>query len=374
VTVERAARRCLAISAVNFTEGGPLTVLREFVDAASRALPPEWQIVVFAHDSNVLTAGRARIIAIPYAKKSWLRRLWVEWHVFSRYAKQLVPDLWVSLHDMSPNVGRVPQAVYCHNPAPFLRLRPRDVLFEPTLLAFRLAYAWLYRINLTRNCAVIVQQSWLRAEFRKWVGDRTRIIVAHPTAPAAHTTQVSRGERRRTSAVFLYPALPRAFKNAELLCHAAELLESDPRWKGEIILTIDGSETRYGRWLKRRFGRLGTVRFAGRQSREQMQLRYAEADCLLFPSRLETWGLPITEAKQHGLPMFVADLPYAREAVGTYRSVDFIDVDDAGSLARKLLAFQEGAFEFQPASSAVPEAPFATDWDSLIHMLMQLVA
>ena len=372
-TVPGSARRCLVISGVNFTEGGPLTVFRDFVEAACRVLPNEWQIVVFAHDVNVLNAQRARVIAMPYAKQSWLRRLWVEWHEFSRYARQLEPDLWVSMHDMSPWVGRVPQVVYCHNPAPFLRVRPMDPIFEPSLLLFRLAYSWLYRINIRKNLAVVVQQSWLRDEFRKWVGNTTEIIVAHPTTSVTGAPPAAQRVRRSGPATFLYPALPRAFKNCELLCRAAQHLEKDASWESSLILTIDGTENRYGGWLKRRFGSLATVRFAGRQTREQMQQRYQEADCLLFPSRLETWGLPISEAKQYGLPMLVADLPYAKESVGNYPRAEFFDVDDYRSLAAKLLAFQRGTLQFRSASRPAPEPPFAADWASLIIMLERLV-
>jgi glycosyltransferase involved in cell wall biosynthesis len=363
-------RRCLVVSAVNFTEGGPLTVLKEFVDSACSVLTADWDIVVFVHDRRLLSATRPRLIEIPYAKGSWIRRLWVEWYEFRGHARILQPDLWVSLHDISPNVGSVPQAVYCHNPAPFFRLRLRDALFEPTVLFFRLGYAWLYRINIKRNRAVIVQQSWLRDEFRKWVEKPTEIIVAHPAA--ASDTDSRRGWRKTAKgpATFFYPALPRALKNHELLCRAVEQLEAHTPWRSQVILTVDGTENRYARWLKARYGRLRTVRFVGRQSSVQMQERYAEADCLVFPSRMETWGLPITEARRHQLPMFVADLPYAKETVGSYHAVDFIDVDDDDALARKLLAFQDGDLQFRPTFSGPPEQPFASDWTGLIRMLV----
>jgi glycosyltransferase involved in cell wall biosynthesis len=317
---------------------------------------------------------RPRVIAVPYTKHSWLRRLWLEWHEFHKHSRDLRPDLWVSLHDISPNVGPARQAVYCHNPTAFFDVRPRDVFFEPSLLLFRLGYGWLYRTNLSRNRAVIVQQAWLREEFRKWVKAPTEIIVAHPVAPSDGEYESVPQTRSAAPATFLYPALPRAFKNVELLCRAVEQLDGDPRWQSQLVLTIAGTENRYGRWLKKTFGKLRTIRFAGRQSREQMQRLYAEADCLLFPSRMETWGLPITEAKQYRLPMFVADLPYARETVGSYPAVEFFDIDDYRGLARKLQAFQQGQFQFQAARADPPQEPFAADWGNLVRKLTSSVA
>ena len=363
-------RRCIAVSAVNFTEGGPLTVLREFVDATCRVLPDNWDVVVFVHDAKLLQVKRARLIEIRYAKRGWLRRLYVEWFVLRAYSRELKPDVWVSLHDVTPRVICARQVVYCHNPAPFFRVRLRDAFFEPQLLAFRLAYKALYRLNINRNYAVIVQQSWLREEFRKWTDRAVRIVVAHPGV--AEGIDIPRLHPPRTNGtVFLYPALPRAFKNVELIGRALQVLEQRSEWRSDVVLTIAGTENKYAKWLHARFGDLRSLKFAGRHSADQMRKRYAEADCLLFPSRLETWGLPITEAKQQGLPMFVADLPYARETVGNYDCADFIDTEDHVALAEKLLAFQAHTFRFQPVSVVVPAQPFAADWTDLIDRLTE---
>jgi glycosyltransferase involved in cell wall biosynthesis len=361
----------IAVSAVNLTEGGTLTILREFVVAACEILPLEWSIVVFVHDQRLLNVTRAQVVEIPYAKKGYLRRLYVEWIEFETYARKLKPDIWVSLHDITPRVGAVRQIVYCHNPMPFFRLRLRDIWFEPKAFLFRYLYGVVYRLNLSRNYAVVVQQSWLRDEFKRWLGPKNKIIVAHPTVQwpivAGVTSRPERGDRAR----FLYPALPRSFKNVELICRAVRRLECLSSWRSEVVLTIARHENRYARWLFRHFGNLRTIRFAGRQTAEDMLSLYANADCLIFPSLLETWGLPITEAKRLGMPMFVADLPYAHETVGNYDRVAFIDVDDPVALAEKMLAFQDHHDCFLPARVTPPASPFASNWRELFILLVQ---
>jgi glycosyltransferase involved in cell wall biosynthesis len=363
--------RRLVVSAVNPTDGGTLTVLQDFVHAACETLSPEWDIVVFAHDRRLFNTNRPRFIEIRSSKRSWFLRMWTEWVRFRFYARTLAPDLWLSLHDMTPNLGSVRQAVYCHNPNPFYPTRLTDVLFQPTQLAFRIAYAWLYRVNLKRNCAIVVQQSWLREEFRKWADRSQQIIVAHPATTIdsgdVHGRERSPGGR----ATFIYPTLPRPFKNLELICRAVEHLEGNPAWRSEVIFTMDGTENRYAGWLKRKFGHCASIRFAGHQSRQQMRQMYQQADCLVFPSRMETWGLPITEAKEFRLPMLVANLPYARETVGSYDKVSFIDIDDHAALGRLMLAFQEGSLVFESAAAVPPEPPFVQGWHELVRVLTQ---
>ena len=58
---------------------------------------------------------------------------------------------------------------------------------------------------------------------------------------------------------------------------------------------------------------------------------------LLFPSRLETLGIPLLEAASAGLPIIVSDLPYAREAVGGYEGAVFADCADAELWANEIV-------------------------------------
>ena len=63
----------MVVSAVNFTEGGPLTVLREFVAAACETLPLEWNIVVLylfvmhltQQVNTIVLLGLAALVFVP---------------------------------------------------------------------------------------------------------------------------------------------------------------------------------------------------------------------------------------------------------------------------------------------------------------------
>jgi glycosyltransferase involved in cell wall biosynthesis len=100
-----------------------------------------------------------------------------------------------------------------------------------------------------------------------------------------------------------------------------------------------------------------------------MKQLYADADGLIFPSRLETWGLPISEAKAAGLPLVVADLPYAHETVGSYDRVVFVGTDAPAQLAAVLLAAVCGEAPYCAVRHGQPAAPFAADWPALLALL-----
>lgn len=354
----------LVISAVNFTEGGPLTVLREIVCAAAERFP-QWTIYVLVHASGTVNEPRIVELPFPAAKRSWLRRLQLEWFGFKRLSRELRPDVWLSLHDITPRVESARQYVYCHNPAPFCTTIIPGERYDRKFALFRRFYGSLYRCFIHRNAAVIVQQEWLRRLFVARYGVQ-RVIVAHPEVSVTART----ASRTATPIRFLYPAFPRVFKNFELLGECVDLLERDARWKGEIVLTIDGTESAYSADIRSRFGHFRSLRFAGLQTPQQLAEMYQDCDALIFPSLLETWGLPLTEAKAHGLPILAADLPYARETVGNYDQVVFFDPTDSVALAGLMLRIHVGEEQFVHVRHELPQAPFASGWKELLEILL----
>jgi glycosyltransferase involved in cell wall biosynthesis len=265
---------------------------------------------------------------------------------------------------MTPSVHAKRQVVYCHNPAPFYRhFRIRDFFYDPGFFVFYILYKAVYRNQVHRNYALIVQQTWLRDEFSRFTRHK-KIVVSTPAfrGDAAPPAPPEISKCPGNPLVFFYPAVPRVFKNMECVCEAFSQLPSDLQSVIEIRLTTDGTENRYAKFIRRKYGHLPGVRFIGYQGRDGMKRQYADANLLLFPSRLETWGLPITEAKSLGIPLLVADLPYARETVGDCDSVKFISVDDSEAWRDAFIGFQRGTLSFDLSRAVVPAEPSASNW------------
>jgi glycosyltransferase involved in cell wall biosynthesis len=360
--------KTIVISAVNINEGGTLTVLRDCVNAASQTLP-DWRIIALVHDKSLIATPDVELMEFPSIKRRWVRRVWAEWFQFKELSQELNADLWLSLHDMTPRVIARRQAVYCHNPSPFSTPTLRDAWFGLSYFAFAMGYGLLYRAFLKRNHTVIVQQEWLRQRFRQHYR-ATHVVVAHPDTPVA-AGEINMPSQKAGPPVFFFPALPRCFKNFEVIGEALGILAQNPEWRGTVKWTLDGSENRYAAWLKRRFGKLPGLQWVGRQSRDGMAKQYSETDCLIFPSRVETWGLPITEAKARGLPILAADLGYAHETVGNCSAADFFDPHNPQQLADKMLAFSLGKPTTKITRVPEPAQPFVQSWPDLLRLLVR---
>lgn len=357
----------IVLSAINFSSGGPLSILSDCLQYAAGELAGNYEIHALVHDRSLFAHQGVRFRQFPCGKKSWIHRVFSEYLLFRRISLQLQPYLWFSLHDMTPNVRAERRAVYCHNPAPFYPPTMRNLLLDPSFVGFNIFYRWLYAINIGRNDHVVVQQDWIRDRFKRMFGI-DNVVVCYPEiskGDGALPYRTGDGLRR-----FVYPAFPRVFKNFEVVGDAVELLRRRGIKDFEVLFTLDGTENPYARSIYTRYSTFPEIRFLGAQSRDRVFEIYRSADCLLFPSKLETWGLPITEFKTCGRPMLVADCPYARETVGNYSRVKFFDPDSPEDLASGMGEVIDGDIRFSQTSWSPPPPPFVRGWGQLFHLLL----
>lgn len=362
--ISDSSKPCIVVSGVNLTEMGPLAVFREALASLTEHYAANYEIVALVHRQRLLDIPNVTYMEFPNVKSSWLRRLRFEYWECKGISQRLKPKLWFAMDNMTPNVTAEKQVVYCHNPSPFYRFHPRDLFLDWKFGLFTLFYRYLYRINIRRNAQVIVQQEWIRKYFVTHYGV-SDVIVAHPNvvtaAIAPQTAELLPGKPYR----FFYPAYPRTFKNSEVALRAARLLERNGFHDFELWLTFDGTVNKYASAVFKQFSNVRTVRWLGLLTRQKVFEKYADADCLLFPSKLETWGLPITEFKSTGKPIIAADLAYAHETVGSYAQVAFFNPTDIRQLAEIMRAAATGVNPFAPVIADPISRPFSSNWVEL---------
>lgn len=367
-------KKNIVISAINFTEGGPLTILNDCLLTLNNliAYNESYRVIAFVYDKKKCFYPNITYIEIKKAKNSWLNRLVIEYYYFKKYSKRIKPYLWLSLHDITPNVISEKRCVYFHNPTPFYKLKISDIYFSQVVLLFTLLYRFLYKINVKQNDFIIVQQDWLRDSFAKLIGvEKNKIVVSKPTNSNLTNLPILKGNNNNKIFTFFYPSYPRSFKNFEIICEAVVLLKNKGINCFEIFLTIDGNENRYSKWVYNKYRNLNNVFFIGLLSRDQVESFYKKTDCLLFPSKLETWGLPISEFISYDKPMLLADLPYAYETASNANKVSFFNPENANELADKMETLIKGDFKFlNMCPNKVISEPFFNTWPELLSFLI----
>jgi glycosyltransferase involved in cell wall biosynthesis len=200
-----------------------------------------------------------------------------------------------------PHAGRIRMTVLLHMPLATVLEPQQDASAERS-----------ERLVLDAAAGVIVPSEWTRQQvLTRYAMPARRVHVGRPgvdrvTAPGRPV----RGQlicvgvlSRHKGQDLLVEALAR-LPERDWHCVLAGSLDRDPDFAGQLQARI--TQLGYGH----------RIRLAGILTGAALSDAYATADLLVAPSRSETYGMTVTEALAHGLPVIAADVGGLPEALG----------------------------------------------------------
>lgn len=259
------------------------------------------------------------IIVRDDVKASNAARLRFEFITGGDWVNRISPDVVFSLENMLPR-GIAPgigQVLYIHQPVGFQKFKRFSIIKpeEREQGIYQRFYHPMIISSAKRTDAVVVQTEWMRKALIEQTGiDADRVYKVKPDIPD-FSDFVKPGEfdcRR-----FFFPASNLPYKNHAVIEEARFLL-GDQGYSPEVMYT---KEKVY--------------------PRERILEEYNRST-LIFPSYLETFGMPIGEAQQFGNPILVADTDFAREVLDGYKNAHYFDPFDAGRLAFLMKEVMDG--------------------------------
>lgn len=345
------------ISAVNILSGGPMSVLCSFLQEFSVRSKVDNSLrvhLITASDPAYINHNfpSVELIQIKWPLKSLFHRIYFEYFYLKKRFKLSKNDIWLSLNDTSSNVsGYKKKYVYIHNPLPF-NLTYDFFRRFPFLFLYGMAYRFFIKLNINSNSAAFVQQKWIATKLEAFASNvdiKTCLPITCTDYPQKY--EITHFiESKTKNYVFFFPAYPRPFKNHEAICYAMKRLKGLGVDNLEVWFTLDGTENKYARKVKELADGIN-IKFMGILNRDQICEAYEAADALIFPSLIETWGLPISEAIEYQLPILVSQLPYAHETVGSYSKCVFVNPNDFDQIANQMLLFCSSTQVFSQTSS-----------------------
>jgi glycosyltransferase involved in cell wall biosynthesis len=308
------------------SSGGALTILQDFTDyLVSKDTGVDWVLFV---SSDVISSS------VPWVHI--MHTPWPKWSIVARFLWEMVGarlaveragvDGILSMQNMTVVGCSLPQVVYVHQSLPFATWMHWSVWrWSETELALRARVQKpliLHSVRVAQR--TIVQTQWMKKAVAEATHVSTeRIVVVRP-AIGGRIANSSCGISGYTGSIpdFFLPAAPVKYKDHESLLRAVRILQDEgiPR---TVLLTIKGNENSCARHIAVEAKALGgAVILAGQLPREQILGLYSRS-ILVFPSRLETFGLPLLEARQAGGWIVASDTPFAREILEGYSRVVF---------------------------------------------------
>lgn len=334
-----AASSTILIYDVHASESGALAILddlyKQIKDYPDKSI--RWVFAVSTPEYD--DAENISVLRFPWVKRNWGYRLFFDNITTHRILRKYKPDKVFSLQNKGISFFSGPQYVYLH--LPFILT---DHKFNLKTDGKKL---WLYQnvlcklifSSLRRVDKVIVQTKWMKsALIEKARVKENNIIVDVPNVTMNNIgVYTENAENRRR---FFYPATAFTYKNHMTLLKGLNYAAEKGLEDYELFLTIKKDESEYTQTLARyaEKQRMNVV-FNGPISRAEVFERYTNS-ALIFPSYVESFGLPLLEARMTGSPIIAADCPFSREILNGYDKAVFFNEIDYKSLGEHILRMQ----------------------------------
>lgn len=265
---------------------------------------------------------------------SWIHRILWEHGGLNKWLKKnnINPDVIVSLQ----NTGVVTdcrQVIYYHQSIPFYNRKWNFFKKEERILwLYKHLYIYFVKSTLNKKTEVVVQIPFIKKGFiRKFHFDPQRIHVLFPDLEKIEIDRISPKDWNKDMIHFLYPATPFPYKEHRTLFEALNVLRElnqNVFDKIRLHLTVSIDESWYIEQLISKYNLHKQIVLEGRVAHSELLSFYKSARGLLFPSTIETLGLPLIEAAVFGLPIIAADMDYAHEVASGYSGVTFVESTD----------------------------------------------
>lgn len=319
----------IIVNATALDKSGALSILKQFIDNIHDD-GCNW--LLFVSNKLSLTTQNNNIRIEPISDvKSMHKRLWWDTFGINKWLKinNIEPIACVSLQNTGFRVAKndIPKFIYYHQSIPFYPYKWNIFKREHRPLWFyKYIYPFFVKLFLTKDTTVFVQLDFIRNGFaRRYKHPLNKIEVYSPSILTPSFKESINISLDGSKLNLFYPATDFFYKNHQIIIDAIN--ECDDV---KVFFTIPHKN------LGDKISCIGSLPY------DEVCQMYKSCDALLFPSYIETFGLPLIEAALTGLPILAADLPYAREVLDGYEGVRFVKYNSKDAWAEAISELKKG--------------------------------
>ncbi|MFT8342187.1 MAG: glycosyltransferase [Clostridium beijerinckii] len=342
--------RIILVNATSATIGGSLTILNQFIENLDSNLDKNKKYYIFVPVTSNFKSSN-NVVIVPIKAKKYFDR--IKWDLYGIRkwcrTRNIKPNLIVSLQNTASLFGNVPQIIYLHQPLPYAKesswsLLKRD---ERKLWFYKYVYKIWINCTIKKSHYIIVQTKWMKDSVIKSGYSKKRIIVCKPEINNIEIDNIQCVDKGNKKFLF-YPAADYKYKNHNVIIEAVKELSisNDECIKDlRIFFTLNKNSRIYDKIVN--YGLEENIKFLGTLKYEEVLSYYKSSDVILFPSYIETFGLPLIEASCFGKKILVSNCNYAKEVLNGYSIVNYIKYDDVSAWRQAIVESME-AYKEKP--------------------------
>lgn len=324
----------IAVVCLASRSGGGLTILQDLFQYATETEGRnQWLFILSDQQIGESTVNVGIVNAAP-KYNGWHSRILAEFTTARQAVNRFDPDVVLSLQNIdTPARGKYPLAIYMQQALPFQKdYQLSLVKREERSLAWRQhLLKWPIVFSAIRAQVTFVQTQWLARNLRQLIPRGRIVAVGHKLASPNRGVQLS----NQILDHFFYPASGTAYKNHRSLHQALRILNNrGVDLRGKVAVTLSTEELIDTTGLNSQ-DELDWYRPLGWLTASEVLEEYSRS-VLVFPSLVESLGLPLYEARSMGIPIIAGDTEFGREALEKYQNVTWFNAADPSALANAL--------------------------------------
>ena len=334
----------IVVNAPAIKEGGALSILQEFLYALEKHNINDEYLIFLRDDLNIEKINGFNIKLVRVKIDSLIERYLWDYHNLKKWLKvnNIKPDLIISLQNLCVNYKEADQIVYYHQPIPLYSYNWNPLSKnEIKYFFYNIAYPFLVKLFLNEKTLFITQLECIKKRFiERYKINGDKVIVIRPYSKLNfYNKKIKKNILNENYIHFIYPATPYIYKNHIILVKALKILKNI-NLSDNIRIHLTGCENDKNIKFVNEIHKCkldDNFIFHGILGLDKFIELFSSVDAILFPSFLETFGLPLLEGAALGKKIICSDIDYAREVLNDYDNVIFIDPKNAEKWAEEIV-------------------------------------
>lgn len=346
-------KNILVVAPALRTSGGT-TIYKQFLNHLSEQIGENKYLVVKDESMPEVPINGVQYVNVNTA--SHLKRVIFDFYGCKKLINEIgfVPDKVISLQNTGVNcLKKKDQCVYYHSPVALFPYKwsvfDKE---ERNMLMYKYIYPIFVRLSTTKTTRFIVQTQYIKNAFVDYYNvDPERVSILFPDISLVPIDNVNKIEFASDECHFVYPATPKLFKKHETIVHSLnQLREKNPDLVKRIRIhfTLTKESLPHLHRLIQGYHFEDNFIFEGVLPIAKLNELYNSSDGLLFPSVVETLGLPLVEAASFGIPVLVSDAGYSHAVISAYDGATFIPPFDYDIWAANIEAVCKSKPRYNP--------------------------
>ncbi|MGJ0363442.1 glycosyltransferase [Aliarcobacter cryaerophilus] len=361
------------VNATALITGGGLVTLKQFLENIPEDI--NFKYFIFCSDYSLQEEYNKKNVKYIYPKyKTGLKRLYWDMYGFQKWSNDncIKPDLVISLQNTTVKFynKEIPQISYIMQAIPFVNKNWN--LFkkqERTLWFYKNIYPFFMSMNLGKKHYVVTQSKWIKYEFsNKFNFPLEKIFAIRPVIKLNDSTEKMNFDKN-TFNIFC-PSSAFIYKNNIEIVNALTYLKLGDYdiSKIRIHITVNSNDDSVlmNTIIKNKLS--DNFNFIGRICYQDMLKFYSSCDLVVFPSYLETFGLPLLEAASFGKPILAANEGYAQEVISDYEGAQLLDINSPEIWAKAILKTLNNSKVYKKY-----KADFKESWKDFFQLIKNII-